>query len=80
MSNYNLEIMDRVNDLQHKARETKVIYDSFTHRFVDPVKEAAIKAVELEYTDYRYTASVVLELLCDVLKQIDDLEKAVQGE
>lgn len=80
MSNYKFEIVDRVTELQHKARQTKVIYDSFTHRFVDPVKDVAIKAVQLEYDDYRYTASVVLELLCDVLKQIDDLEKAAQGE
>ena len=72
-----IEYLDQVNDLQNDERKAKAIIDSFFHAYIEPEKETALKAIEADHQNYTYTASVILDLICDVMKRTDDLEKMI---
>ena len=72
-----IDYLDKVNDLQHDERKTKAILDSFFHAYIEPEKETALRAIETDHQNYTYTASVILDLVCNVIKRTDELEKMI---
>lgn len=72
-----IDYLDKVNDLQHDERKTKAILDSFFHAYIEPEKETALRAIEADHQNYTYTASVILDLVCNVIKRTDELEKMI---
>lgn len=74
-----IDVLDQVNELQHEERKLKAILNSFHHEYIEPEKETALRNIEYNHQDYSYTASVILDLICSVMKKTDDLERMIAG-
>lgn len=69
-----IDYLDQVNELQHDERKAKAILDAFFHAYIEPEKEIALRAIDQDHQNYSYTASVILDLVCNVIQKTDDLE------
>lgn len=75
-----IDYLDQVNELQHDERKAKAILDSFFHAYIEPEKETALRAIDLNHQNFTYTASVILDLICSVISKTDELERMIQRE
>ena len=76
----NLDYLDKVNDIQNEERKTKAIINSFWHTYIEPEKETAIREITINYEDFSYSAAVILDLVCDVMRLTDELELMISKE
>ena len=75
-----IDYLDQVNEIQHDERKVKAIFNSFFHDYIVPEQETALREIEIRHQDFTYTASVILDLLCDLMKKTDDLENKLSKE
>ena len=72
-----IDYLDQVNEIQHSERKVKAIFNSFVHDYIEPEKEQALVEIEIRHQDFSYTASVILDLLCELEKKTNALESDI---
>lgn len=71
----NMEIMDKLNELEIKQKEAKAILDGFMSQYVHGEKKINMLSIESSYDRYQYTAHVMCDLLYDAIQHTAELEK-----
>lgn len=70
-----MELMDKISDLQITLKQAKAILDGFTNEFTSGDLKSVMLAVEGHYERYTYTASVITDLMYRAVQQAESLDK-----
>ena len=73
-----MDIQDRINELALTLNQAKAAQTLFTSVFCDATKKDNLMAVDVQHETYIYMASVLSDLICKAIEQIDEIDVKAQ--
>lgn len=68
--------MDNLNELAATLNQAKAAQTLFTTVFCDASKKENLLAVEVQHETFVYMASVLSDLICKAIEQVEEIDKS----